>query len=141
MVETGVINRDLARELATLGHRDELIVCDAGFAIPRGPSVVDISLDENIPTVDDIVETLAKVFSIEAATVANETEATNPSKIGGWKALLGPDVAFELVPHDELKARASGVKLVIRSGDFTAFSNLLLVSGAGNRWFLEKELE
>jgi D-ribose pyranose/furanose isomerase RbsD len=27
---------------------------------------------------------------------------------------------------------------VIRTGDFTAYGNVILVSGAGDRWYLEK---
>jgi len=37
------------------------------------------------------------------------------------------------------RIRKSGqVKAVIRTGDFTAYSNILLVSGGGGRWYLEK---
>jgi D-ribose pyranose/furanose isomerase RbsD len=31
--ETGTLNRDISDMLSTLGHTDEIIVCDAGFAI------------------------------------------------------------------------------------------------------------
>ncbi|MGL4651398.1 MAG: RbsD/FucU domain-containing protein, partial [Caldilineaceae bacterium] len=34
MKEIGLINRDLEAVISSLGHMDELIVCDAGFPIP-----------------------------------------------------------------------------------------------------------
>jgi D-ribose pyranose/furanose isomerase RbsD len=45
----------------------------------------------------------------------------------------------ELIDHLALKKKSKKVKLVIRTGDFTAYGNIILVSGAGERWYLEKE--
>jgi D-ribose pyranose/furanose isomerase RbsD len=33
--------------------------------------------------------------------------------------------------------KAREVKTVIRTGDFTAYSNVIIVSGAGERWKVE----
>jgi len=35
MVETGILNRDIAAELAKLGHTDRVLIADAGLAIPN----------------------------------------------------------------------------------------------------------
>ena len=43
MRETGAINREIEDALSTLGHTDEIIVCDAGFAIPVGVRTIDMS--------------------------------------------------------------------------------------------------
>jgi D-ribose pyranase len=48
-------------------------------------------------------------------------------------------MAVETIAHTELKQRSRGVKAIIRTGDFTAYSNVLLVSGAGERWYVEKQ--
>jgi D-ribose pyranose/furanose isomerase RbsD len=40
--------------------------------------------------------------------------------------------------HADFKQRSRGVKAIVRSGDFTAYANILLVSGAGPRWFVEQ---
>ena len=38
MTETGILNRDIAAELARMGHTDRLLIADAGLAIPgAGP--------------------------------------------------------------------------------------------------------
>jgi serralysin len=39
----------------------------------------------------------------------------------------------EVISQDELRARARRVKAIVRTGDFTAYSNLLIVSGGGGR--------
>jgi D-ribose pyranose/furanose isomerase RbsD len=43
------------------------------------------------------------------------------------------------VDHSAIKEMSKNVKVVIRTGDFTAYGNVILVSGAGNRWFCENQ--
>ena len=37
--------------------------------------------------------------------------------------------------------RSKHVEAIIRTGDFTAYTNVLLVSGAGDRWYVERPSE
>jgi D-ribose pyranose/furanose isomerase RbsD len=48
---------------------------------------------------------------------------------------------MEVIPHDKLKERSHQAKTIIRTGDFTAWGNVMLVSGAGTRWQMEKKVE
>lgn len=138
MRETGIVNNDICSALSGLGHMDELIVCDAGFAIPVGVRTVDISLAENIPTVPEVLAELKKHFSVEKLILAEETKQTGPTRFAALAESFGDQVPVETIPHTEFRARACNVKAVIRTGDFTSHSNILLVSGAGNRWYLER---
>jgi D-ribose pyranase len=121
-----------------MGHMDELIVCDAGFPIPLGVRTVDISLAKDKPTVPELLEELKKHFSVEKVIMAKETKETSPTRFNAIVATFGKDIPVETMPHSEFKQRSKGVKAVIRTGDFTAYSNVLLVSGAGDRWYCEK---
>lgn len=47
MKELGIINRGIEKVISEQGHKDLLMVCDAGFSIPYGIEVVDVSLGEN----------------------------------------------------------------------------------------------
>jgi len=51
---------------------------------------------------------------------------------------LGENNPVESIDHAEFKQIAKTAKAVIRTGDFTAYGNVILVSGAGDRWFCEK---
>ena len=137
MIEKGILNRDLATLLSKMGHGDLLMICDAGFAIPDGLPVVDLSLAVNVPTVDDVMTEILKFFSVEKVCFAQEQRDSNPAKLGRLLAALGETVEQETVSHVELKRRAHSVKGVIRTGDFCAFTNLILVSGPGDRWITE----
>ncbi|MEO0018062.1 MAG: hypothetical protein RLZZ522_1345 [Verrucomicrobiota bacterium] len=138
MKEVGIVNRELARVLSEQGHGDLLMVVDAGFAIPKGADVVDISLSENCPMVIDTLQELKKFFSVEKLIFANDTESVSPSLFNRIKELFGKDVPVEMVTHPQIKEMSHKVKAVIRTGDFTAYANVILVSGAGPRWFCEK---
>jgi len=67
MVETGILNRDIAAELAKLGHTDRVLIADAGLAIPNTTKVIDVSLDVNFPTTVDVLKVLLKHFSVESS--------------------------------------------------------------------------
>ena len=137
MKETGILNRDLAELLSAQGHGDLMMVCDAGFAIPDSIPVVDLSLKKDNPLIDQVLEELAKHYSIEKIIMANETKNISPSKFEKVQDILGSDLPVETMEHTKLKEMSHRVKFVIRTGDFTAYSNVILISGAGDRWYLE----
>ena len=65
---------------------------------------------------------------------------------GGTRG-LGKELCLEfakngcnvIFTYSRSQTESKKVKLVIRTGDFTAYGNIILVSGAGERWYLEKE--
>ena len=138
MRETGILNNDISDVISMMGHMDEMIVCDAGFPIPLGVRTVDISLAVNKPTVLELLDELKKHFSVEKLIMADETKKVSPSKFEAIVDIFGGDIPVETMAHSQLKQRSKTVKAVIRTGDFTAYSNVLLVSGPGDRWYCEK---
>lgn len=140
MKEVGLINRSLAKVVTEQGHQDFLMVVDAGFAIPLGIETIDISLSENSPKVFDVLAELKKFHSVEKMIFAKQTKETNPTLFNKLSTVWGNDVEIEVVDHTDLKQISKTVKAVIRTGDFTAFGNVILVSGAGDRWFCENKV-
>jgi D-ribose pyranase len=138
MKETGLLNTEVSDVISHLGHMDELIVCDAGFPIPLGIRTVDISLKVNQPTTLEVLSEILQHFSVEKIILAEETQKHSPSMFAQLTGLFDKSVAVETMPHTDFKLRSRGVKAIVRTGDFTAYSNILLVSGAGPRWFVEK---
>lgn len=139
MKEVGIVNRGIAKIISEQGHNDLLMVVDAGFAIPKDLEVVDLSLSENVPMVLDVLAELKKYYSVEKMIMAQQTKDANPTLFSKISNVWGESMDVEVVDHAELKESAKEVKAVIRTGDFTAYGNVILVSGAGNRWFCENE--
>ena len=138
MKEIGLLNREISDVISGLGHMDEMIICDAGFPIPLGVRTVDLALAVNQPMVMDVLKVLLQDFSVEKIVLADETKAHSPSRFAKIVDLFGSGVEVETEPHTSFKQRSKGVKAIIRTGDFTAYSNVLLVSGGGGRWYVEK---
>ncbi len=138
MKEQGMINREISKLISEQGHTDLLMVCDAGFAIPNGVKVVDLSYGVNKPMVVDFLKELSGVFSVEKMFMANETKETSPSLFNAISKSFGEGVPVETIPQADMRNRSKEVKAIIRTGDFTAFGNVILVSGSGSRWYCEK---
>ena len=137
MKEIGILNRDIARAISEQGHGDLLLVTDAGFAIPRHVEVIDISMSENVPMVMELLSELRKYFSVEKMFMSKETREISPSHFEAASAAFGEEMEVETLPHDDFKTLSRDVKVAIRTGDFTAYGNVILVSGAGDRWYCE----
>ncbi len=104
---------------------------------PRMWMVIDISLSENVPMVLDVLGELRKFFSVEKMYMSDETRDISTSHFNKVSGAFGSGVEVETLPHADLKKMSREVKAVIRTGDFTAYGNVILVSGAGDRWYVE----
>jgi D-ribose pyranase len=125
MKRDGIINAELAGALAALGHTDLVVVCDAGLPIPPGPSVADLAFRFGVPSFETVLTGLLEELVIEGATAAEEVER-NPRSYELLKTRL-PDLG--LVPHEELKRIVARAKLVVRTGEATPYSNVILRCG------------
>jgi D-ribose pyranase len=125
MKREGIINVRLAGALAGLGHTDHVVVCDAGLPIPSGPEVVDLAFRFGVPSFETVLSGLLEELVVEGATAAEEAER-NPHSYELLTTRL-PDLG--LVPHEQLKRMLPGVKLVIRTGEATPYSNVILRCG------------
>ncbi len=139
MTETGILNREIAAEMAKLGHTDTLLIADAGLAIPNGTKVIDISLSKNVPTSIEVLKVVLENFSVEGIILSEATKNVSPSREKEFQELFSDDVNRSVVMHPEFRDNLTKtVKFAIRTGDFTANSNIILVSAGGPRWYCEK---
>lgn len=132
-----MLNGQIDAALTRQGHMDCMMVVDAGFPCPDHVELIDIALKDGVPSVADVLAELCKVHSVEKIVVAEEARQHNPTHVRTVAESFWPGAELEVIPHTELKERSQSVKTIIRTGDFTAWGNVLLVSGAGDRWQME----
>lgn len=126
MKRDGILNAQLCGALARLGHTDMVVVCDAGLPVTPDPEVVDLAFRFGVPSFETILSGLLDEIVVEGAVAATEIEVQNPRV----HALLRSQVTgLELVPHEELKRMVGDAKLVVRTGEATPYSNVLLRCG------------
>lgn len=139
MTETGILNRELAAELSKMGHTDRLLIADAGLAIPSTTRVIDLSLAPNVPTAVDVLNVILEHFSVEGIILSQATLDVSPSREMEFKACFAEDFPCEVVSHPHFRDDLTKeVKFAIRTGDFTANSNIILISAGGPRWYCER---
>lgn len=130
MKKNGILNADLARIVAGMGHTDRLVICDAGLPIPSGSAVVDLALTTNIPRFIDALRIVLEELQVEEAVVANEMQRVSNGLFESVRDLL-KEVEMKTVPHERFKdmMRQSGNVWFVRTGEMTPYANIILISG------------
>lgn len=126
MKRSGILNARLAYALARLGHTDRLVICDAGLPIPPGPQVVDLAFRFGMPPFAAVLAGILEETVVEGATAAEEVKERNPDCHG---LLSSQFPNLTLVPHEEIKRQTVGAQLVVRTGEATPYSNVILHCG------------
>ena len=128
MLKNGILNPAINSLLSRVRHTNTLVIADRGFPYWPHIETVDISLIDDIPRVMDVLMAIRSNYSIGRVFAAEEFLAANSSQIASEleNALLGVPITFE--PHIELKKRVPHAIGVIRTGDTTQYSNLVLES-------------
>jgi len=128
MKKTGILNQPISAVVAGMGHGDMLVIADAGLPVPLEVERIDLAL---LPGVPGFLQTAAAVqgeLQVEKVIVASETEDKSPHIAEALKAIF-PAARFEWVSHAELKELTHKAVAVIRTGEFTPYANVILVSG------------
>jgi D-ribose pyranase len=128
MKKTGILNKDISEVVASLGHQDTLVIADAGLPIPAEIRRIDLVLTEGIPGFLDTLRVVLTEMQVERAIVAEEMLEASPNVYQALKELLG-DVSSETVTHRIFKEQTRSARAVIRTGEFTPYANVILVSG------------
>lgn len=128
MKKSGILHPGLCELLAATGHTDWITVCDSGFPVPIGPQRIDLALVSGIPTVLDVLRAVAAEFSLDRVIITQEMTEISPHYVDAIQGIVG-DVPLEVMPHVEFKHLAAEARGTLRTGDATAYGNIILVSG------------
>lgn len=128
MLKTGILNPHILSLLARVRHTNTLVIADRGFPFWPQIETVDISLVDDVPRVLDVLKALRGNFVVGHAWMAEEFKAANPARTRNrfMAALEGIPLTFE--PHIEFRKRVPSAIGLIRTGDTTQYSNLILES-------------
>lgn len=124
------LNGQLSRVISETGHTDLIVVTDAGLPIPTGVERVDLAVRPGLPSFLDLLDTVLDEIVVEGATVSEEIREHSPDMLRAIEQRLAPlGVTIDFVPHVEFKERTCAARAAVRSGEFTAYANVLLRAG------------
>jgi len=128
MKKNGILNPQLNRVISEMGHRDMLIIADAGLPIPKEVERVDLTLKNGIPSFTEVLRAVLSELEVEEAYVAKEIKEKNPQTLNLVSSLIGMgEVKF--ITHEELKELSKQARAIVRTGECSPYANIILISG------------
>lgn len=128
MKKDRILNAELLRAVAALGHTQMLVIGDAGLPVPKGVPCIDLAVTHGIPSFQDVLSAVASELVVEAAIYATEADEKNASMVARMSNTLS-GVPLRTVPHEEFKELTRSAAAIIRTGECSPYSNVILVGG------------
>lgn len=136
MKKTMLLNAQLSRCIASLGHTESLTICDAGLPIPLSVERIDLALTAGVPSFLQTLDTVIIEMYVERVVIAEEIKEKNPeiftallSKLSQIETNQGNKLQIEFVSHETFKKYTHQSKAVVRSGECSPYANIILYSG------------
>lgn len=129
MKKTGLLHGQLSRVIAEMGHKDAILIADAGMPIPKNMECIDLALTKGIPGFLEVLRAISLELEVEEYILAEETRQVSPHIKEGISSLVGEQVKYKELSHEELKEISKTCKACIRTGEFTPYANIILKAG------------
>ena len=128
MLVEGFVNPNVLSLIARVRHTNSIVIADAAFPFWPEIETVDVSLIKDVPTVLQVAETLLANWKCGEIVMAEEFKAHNTRKHQAAFAKACPGLSITFEPHSQFKKRVPNAIGLIRTGDTTAYGNMVLVS-------------
>jgi D-ribose pyranase len=128
MRRSGILNQRILKATGSLGHTDYIVIADAGLPIDLGVERIDLTVVKGMPKLLDVLRPVMEEVIVEKMILAKEIVKASPGMYAAIRQLAG-SIPIEMVSHEEFKALTRKAKAIVRTGQFTAFSNVILQSG------------
>ncbi|MCB5198669.1 D-ribose pyranase [Loktanella sp. DSM 29012] len=120
MKKTGILNAELSRAIAQMGHGDCLVVADAGLPLPAHLPVIDLAVVAGLPRFADVLAAILTELEVERCLMATEASPALQD--------LAP-CPPACVPHTDFKRATQSARVLVRTGETTPYANIALYSG------------
>jgi len=129
MKKRGILNGELSKLIAEMGHMDMILIGDAGMPVPKGVKLIDLALVEGIPSFIEVLKAVLEDLEVEEAYIDLELKTINPKMKENLDQVINNEFRVNEIEHEKLKELSKDCKAVIRTGEFTPYSNIILKSG------------
>jgi D-ribose pyranase len=130
-----LLNSEISYVISKLGHTDTLTIGDCGLPVPEGVQRIDLAVVKGLPEFIPVLDAVLEEQEIEGVILAEEIKTANPKLLDEILSLIkkteekeGKTISVDYVPHEEFKKKTRESKAVIRTGEYKAYANIILVS-------------
>lgn len=128
MKKSCILNSALSEAVASLGHTEYLVICDAGLPIPDGTKKIDLSISHGVPSFDDVLKAVCSELVVESYIVASEIQDKNVQELESIRNMLS-GMNEEMVSHTKFKELSQRARYIVRTGETKPYANVILVGG------------
>lgn len=123
-----LLNSEISSVISQMGHTDSLTIGDCGLPIPKDVKRIDLALKYGVPSFLDTLDTVLEELCVEEIIIAEEIKEAAEQM---YKEILNrfENVKVTMVKHEEFKVMTKDSHSVIRTGECTPYSNIILKSG------------
>ncbi len=129
MKKIGILHGELSKLIAEMAHHDTILIGDAGMPVPKGVKLIDLAIRDGLPTFFEILEAVLEELHVEEGIIDVEMSDVSPHMKEQLDRLVQNDFKITELPHEEVKELSKDCKAVIRTGEFTPYSNIILKAG------------
>lgn len=128
MINYKILNPAVLDLIAKVRHTNTLVISDKGFPFWPQIETIDISLTDDIPSVNQVLEVLLEDFIVGKVWMAEQFKEVNSKEVVAERIKILGDVEIKFEDHDEFKKRVPNAIGLIRTGGVTSYSNIIVES-------------
>jgi len=136
MKKSALLNSEVSYAIANMRHTDMLVIGDAGLPIPDQVSQIDLAVTKGIPDFLSVLQTVLTELSVEKVILAQEIIQSSRKLhdeiieiLSNMEKAEQIKIEIEYVPHETFKNKTADSKAIIRTGEFSPYANIILISG------------
>jgi simple sugar transport system permease protein/D-ribose pyranase len=133
-----ILNAELSKAIAMMGHGDLFMVCDAGFPIPLDRWRIDLAITRDLPDLYTVLELILTELSVEKVLYTDLLHQHNKPLLERLQTIFnGTGAEMEAVPNERMLGEvAHNAKVIVRTGAFNPWGNIGMVCGTiPDEWF------
>ncbi|MGL4381450.1 MAG: D-ribose pyranase [Vibrio sp.] len=136
MKKSTLLNAELSYLVATLGHTDQITICDAGLPISDEVTRIDLALTHGVPAFLDTVRVILSETQIESTIIAEEFAQVSPElhqalcqELAAQPPINGKPITIQYLTHQAFKQRTLHSRAIVRTGECTPYANVIFQAG------------
>ncbi|QXM06284.1 D-ribose pyranase [Crassaminicella indica] len=131
-----LIHNEISHTIAKLGHTDGITIGDCGLPIPDTVKRIDLAVTLGVPDFLTVLDTVLSEQMVEEVILAKEIEIYSKEmyekiilRLKELEKEQKNKVKIVKISHEEFKKAINETKAVIRTGECTPYTNIILKSG------------
>jgi D-ribose pyranase len=129
MKRSGILNQELSRAIAAIGHGEIMMIVDAGFPIPSSAWRIDLAIVPGVPDLATLYAAIAPELIVERVMFAEDLARRNGPLLATLKRWFDERDFMPVSYEETVGPLAQRAKVIVRSGALDPWGNIALVGG------------